>query len=512
MKPYCKEAFQSPFSSICDEFALKFDEAEINGDIEQTKALLTEAKNVLKEHDEPAYAPLFYSIGTSILLLRDSVIQDKPEEENPYTAADVIALHGEAVWYFRHALELLHAKELEDPKYKPFVDGILLILNTNLGNAMDFCSRKSFAMKYYRAALEISPSFGMALGNMGRCLEHYYGLISDDGHKEILFYNAFSCFDKALLDRNPMTYQEAKSGFERHRSWYIKKYGEDRMRMKPSLSQYSLGHGREEQYRKWCLYNHLFLNPLNDLPEMETAYATDSLQIGSITVPIEQSDPPFVFEMLNQIKEEYIYSRYLLFEVGHGNGSVHFADRETHLEDTLNYSSYSIRLENLKTAYRTLYSIFDRTAFLLNAYLELGMNERDVSFDRFFENSKFLALENENVALAAIHWIRRDFKEQYGDEDRPHTKDLKTIRNALEHKFIAIHIFAVEHEVEMGNDYIRRITDNTLYKYTMDLIQIIREVVIELTMIIHIEEQKRHDPSAKVFRMELTEYADEFKI
>ena len=120
---------------------------------------------------------------------------------------------------------------------------------------------------------------------------------------------------------------------------------------------------------KWCLANHLFLNTLNDLPELNEAFMQDILQITSITTAIEQENPPFVFEMFNQIKEEYIYARYLLYEVVNPSGKVHFADKETHLEDTLNYSSYSIRIEKLKTAYRTLYSIFDRIAFLLNAYL-----------------------------------------------------------------------------------------------------------------------------------------------
>ena len=127
----------------------------------------------------------------------------------------------------------------------------------------------------------------------------------------------------------------------------------------------------EVSYRKWCLANHLFLNTLNDLPELNEAFMQDILQITSITTTIEQEDPPFVFEMFNQIKEEYIYARYLLYEVINPIGKVHLADKETHLEDTLNYSSYSIRIEKLKTAYRTLYSIFDRIAFLLNAYLKL---------------------------------------------------------------------------------------------------------------------------------------------
>lgn len=129
--------------------------------------------------------------------------------------------------------------------------------------------------------------------------------------------------------------------------------------------------------------------------------------------------------MFNQIKEEYIYARYLLYKVINPIGKVHFADKETHLEDTLNYSSYSIRIEKLKTAYRTLYSIFDRIAFSLNAYLKLGIVEQKVNFDSIW--SRLKEKEAKNIALSALHWIDRDFKEKFGNAGAPHTKKNKNV-------------------------------------------------------------------------------------
>ena len=219
---------------------------------------------------------------------------------------------------------------------------------------------------------------------------------------------------------------------------------------------------------------------------------------------------PFVFEMFNQVKEEYIYARYLLFEVINPKAKVHFADKETHLEDILNYSSYSIRLEKLKTAYRTLYSILDRIAFLLNSYLELGISEWEVNFDSIWKRLE--EKENKNIALSALHWINRDFKEKFGNADIPYTKKLKKLRNALEHKFVSIHMFPVERNVEIGKDYIYRVSEENLVEYSLDLLKLIREAVIELMIAIRIEEMQRNCDKKNVFHVSMTEYLDEFKI
>lgn len=168
---------ESPFAPICNELAAKFDEADINHDLERIKALIIEAKVILSDHDEPAYAPLFYSVGTSTTIVRDAIMAAMPLEENAYTDIETIKTHSEAIWYFRHAEELVNRiEETEDTK--PHLIGFKMILFVNLGNALDFCGRKCSAIDYYSKAIALHP-FGMALGNIGRCLEHYASLEGD---------------------------------------------------------------------------------------------------------------------------------------------------------------------------------------------------------------------------------------------------------------------------------------------------------------------------------------------
>lgn len=64
---------------------------------------------------------------------------------------------------------------------------------------------------------------------------------------------------------------------------------------KLEIAEYSLGEKAEETYRRWCLRHHLFLNPLNDLPQELSCFATDSLHLPDMITPIEQIEPPMYF-------------------------------------------------------------------------------------------------------------------------------------------------------------------------------------------------------------------------
>lgn len=498
---------ESPFAPICNELAAKFDKADIDHDVNRTRALIDEAKTILSDHDEPAYAPLFYSVGTSTTIIRDAILKSKPSNDNPYTDSEVIKKHSEAIWYFRHAEDLVNQiEEAEDTK--SHITGFKMILYVNLGNALDFCGRKCSAIDYYCKAIKVHP-FGMALGNIGRCLERYADLEGDVGHRAVLFKTAYKYYLEAEQSADVYTYQEARDGFHRHREAMELRFGKDVLESPTIYDPVGTGSVEEKSYRYWCLENHLFLNTLNDLLENNPSFMTDPLHITSITTGIEQVQPPFVFEMFDQVKEEFIYARHLLYEVTHGDYEVHYADRETHLDDILNYSTYSIRLEKLKTAFRTIYSLLDRIAFLLNSYLGLGIGEKQVGFDRIWD--ALADKEGQNIAIGALHWINRDFKDKFGEADTPHTKKLKDLRNALEHKFVSVHMLPVENEVELGRDFIYRISEEHLISYTTDLIKIVREALIELTVAIRIEEYKRHNDNEKVAHMNVHEYLDDFK-
>ena len=115
-----------------------------------------------------------------------------------------------------------------------------------------------------------------------------------------------------------------------------------------------------------------------------------------------------------------------------------------------------------------------------------------------------------------MFWIHNEFNKKFGNADSPYAKKIQTLRNALEHKFVKVHadtLWDGEENQELGQDSFYHITENALFQYTMNLLEIVREWLIDLTMAIHIEEisrRKNHTGNA-VVTMPLVEFDDEWK-
>lgn len=81
---------------------------------------------------------------------------------------------------------------------------------TNYANTLSSCGRKIEAIAQYRKAIEVHPSFGMALGNLGRMYQDYGIIDYDDGHQDYFHHFAYSLLKNAVECEDPNTYKEAK--------------------------------------------------------------------------------------------------------------------------------------------------------------------------------------------------------------------------------------------------------------------------------------------------------------
>ena len=150
---------------------------------------------------------------------------------------------------------------------------------------------------------------------------------------------------------------EAVAVFEKQIEDYEKCFNKEILSRKITYPEYDFGTYDEEEYRNWCLRNHLFLNPLNNPMTPESAFAYDPLTITQYTEYVLRDDvceksngnPPKWFAMLNQLKEEFIYARLLCYEGIEKRDQPHFADRNVRFSlANYDYVNYSIRLEQLK--------------------------------------------------------------------------------------------------------------------------------------------------------------------
>ncbi|MCI9362595.1 MAG: hypothetical protein HFG65_17085 [Hungatella sp.] len=517
--------FVNPFPKLCEDYANRFDVASDNNDIQTIRNLLSESEDFLTKHLDAIYAPLYYCMGTSYGNLRTHGYSiESDETELPLEKKDA-SLERE-LYCFRHCLELLDDSELSKEEFKPYVIGLKLQVYTNYANALENCGRRAAAMKFYRKVLEIDPKFGMAEGNIGRALQHYSALVHDSGHMAYLNHFAYNYLKSSL--NNADVHEAARIHFERCINSYTDEVKEIFLEKKLDITEYSLGGKEEESYRRWCLHNHLFLNPLNDLPHELSCFAIDSLQLPDILTPVKQIDPPKYFGMFNQLKQEYIYARYLCYEAFYEREEPHFADKETCLLNLYDFPQYSIRIEGLKTAFRQLYSIFDKVAFFVNEYWELGIHERDINYRTIWLSGygdkkkryeyKNILKPDDNIALKSMLWIYNEFNKKFGDADTPYAKNIQVLRNALEHKFVKVYNgFSYEDKPgkqKIGEDSFYHITEDCLLQYTMDLLEIVREWLIDLTMAVHTEEIRRGEDKddIKSFPVYLMEYADEWKV
>jgi hypothetical protein len=500
-----------PFYKKAKELSWQFDDATINKDIDKLHSLIDQAKELVQYEDAASQAQIYYSIGT---VYGDIASIDSSSNDE---------LIKKQLYYFRKSIIHIQFEELNDKKYFPYVNALKINLYTNYGNTLDHCGRKIAAIEQYKKALSIRDKFGMALGNLGIAYTHYGMIVADPVHKDYFHHFAYNLLNRAIMSDDPNTYDQAKNYFNRAIDGYDTEYVNQILSVPLDIPQYNYCNQGELQYRQWALENNLFLNPLNDLPVSEFCFAADVVQLPAMLAEID--DKPIFHGMFNQFKQEFIFARYQYYCGQQQSDEVHFADKDTYLLNFADYPQYSIRIEMLKSAFKTLYSLLDKVAYFMNSYFKLGIKERDVSFHSIWNSEKrgkngykYKSTLNpkSNFSLASIYWISKDFYEEFLDSPNPQAQRIRDIRNALEHKYVKVtwDLFPDRRTGDI-DDLAFYVPEVELSTETFKLLKLIREVIICLSLAVGIEEENHKnelDPSKMVMPISLMAYDDEWKI
>lgn len=226
------------------------------------------------------------------------------------------------------------------------------------------------------------------------------------------------------------------------------------------------------EYEKWVNENFLRVNRYCDVDAFSILSLKDNVSIVQITDTEEKSA---LFEsMYDEILTSYLFTRKKLFGVIS--------------------TTKTLDVEELKMIYKNFYSILDKLAMFISVYLDLPIDAHKVNFETMWVDkskkhiqSKILE-HDQNLSLLAIYNIKQDI---YGsslvdyiiDEQ---TKDLKRIRNFIEHKFIKVA------DSEMSyNDFQLTISKEELAMDTTRLAQLVRCAIIYLcNFVMHAEYNK----------------------
>lgn len=488
------------------KYDIQVDDLSAAGKYDELLFLLKEMK-AFSENDEEAKidAGLFYFMGTGFDVYADYLIRTGKAN----TDSDVIEIQRVSMLYYRKAITVY-----DQTKYADRLD---LRIYTNYANLLLSVGRVIEALHYYRIALHSESGFSMARGNYGRSLKFLANIVNDNGHHQELHCYAYQAIRDALSDRDIDMHEQAASVFQEIIDEYESLPTSDIVRQPIVFQEYPLGDSEESSYRRWCLHNHLFLNPLNEVMQEESAFAHDPLTISSFTEDINNSDaisgspaePPRWFAMLNQLKEEYVYSRYLCFEGTCRIADIHYADKDVNLSlASYDYSKYSIRIERVKAAYRILYSMLDKICFFVNDFWRLGLPQDKVSARRICNAQNY---PKDNLALTSLYWILCEFYEVYGEEAAAPDNDLVSLRHALEHKFVKVHEGEWSRKLQYESDHFFHISENDLSAHTLRLLRIIREALMYLVYAIEADENKKAK-TGKAVPMYLIDYPDSFKL
>lgn len=434
-----------------------------------------------------------------------------------------------AIYLYRIAMEYCNSYESEniesDPLEREFFKDIKNRIYTNFSNDMYLCGRLLKSIAFLKEAHD--SVFPMATGNLALKLMKYAEFDYDEGHRLVHFNEAYGLL-LSIMDKE--MHIDAHKCFTYYMEVLEANFSEEFLESPYIFKDYSLGNTIDEQsYRKWCLKNKLFLNTLNDYFN-NSQVANDCIHLPTIITEINIGVK--YHGLFNQIKQEYVSSRFMIYE-GLTDKGHHFSDREVFMYNTLDYPVYGLNIEKIKCAYRCLYSLFDKISFFINDYYDIGIKDTDVSLKSIWQSEKkgrdaykynlylkeYMSNEDTyNVPLIGLYWLYKDISKKKIKHDYldPKISDLSEIRNALEHRYLKIHDY--DFNFGSSNNLYDKLSKSVsmleFEKAAMRLLEYSREAIILLVLIVQQEEffrKKNRDSDGKIGIMKLTEYEDEWK-
>lgn len=228
------------------------------------------------------------------------------------------------------------------------------------------------------------------------------------------------------------------------------------------------------EYEKWVCKNYLRINRFNDVEPDSMLSLYDNVKLPDI---VDTPEKKALYEScFEEIKGSFISTRKMLYTIIYDD------------ENGMN-------MEMLKMAYKNFYSTFDKIAMFLSNYIDIRLKSYEIDFAKIWNckngdiRSEILAY-SQNMPLLGLYNIKLDvygMKTDWYVVDEQ-TKDLKMLRNYMEHKSIII-----KDEPMSRTEYQLTISKKELELNTIRLAQLVRCAIIYLcNFVLHAEYDKHH--------------------
>ena len=433
-------------SNTIKELSIKADEFLINHDNEKLKALLESllAADYAFESliDE---ARFYYILGNCSQELFNYHILD-------WFSDDL----SKSVIFFRKALYVI--RKINFPTDEELF--LQSCIETNLGNNLSSQGRVFCCIPLWDNALKYkqNPVPIISKANNGLFLA---SSVYDPSHRHYHYFTTYQLI-KLGLEHLDQLYPEQKIAYsEDSNLMNFKVWFEDTF--KPEDFDYFESFNEEfetrkqSEYLKWCGDNKLFINDLNDVCISEIVYQ-DIMTLPSFS---QQINPTLsMHEELtyhgnfDELKNDYCYARYLTFLAKNiPNYQEHFFNKTYPHVDDMAHSITNLKASHYKSAFKTLYSLFDKIAYFINRFFDLNDIDYDhkISFDSIFRELKGSKnwkphrklKDSKNCFIHALFYILKDIRDVKDSTSvsnwlDPDAKAFSEIRNAIEHRSLKI--------------------------------------------------------------------------
>ncbi len=166
--------------------------------------------------------------------------------------------------------------------------------------------------------------------------------------------------------------------------------------------------------------------------------------------------------------------------------------------DSRDKVQYTIKQEQLKTSYKSLYGLLDKITILLNEYFCFGIDPDKIYFCKLDEMVIQMGFSNkpeyhDNRPLKTIVDISKDHKNEMDTNRGPkllHDLKIKQLRDRLEHRFVLVYDETVDLS-EKSDSSVLYISNDELETLTFYLLKLVRELLIYATESIYIHERNK---------------------
>lgn len=466
------------------------------GAIKKNYNLINEGIRLLEEYleilvlKEELQQSVLYNLGNGYMALYNLNKLDNPY----YGFMNKSTELNKAMQYYKKSLESkMQNKEITVQGY------------VNIANILDLTGRSIEAIELYDKALSINPNYGMGIANKGIAITYYSRLMND---KSFVYTMKGYNLIKDGIEKGVDKY--SKETFLKH----IKSIEE-----KINISTYEgkcddklegvyeyLNDKKVNVYKQFCLENDIYLNLCGKCTKCK--YSThDDIEIRkmitSVDTPIQESSYIKLSSFLNEIKQNFVTARFLLFEGYFEDRQLDYVDQNVAIVNTLNYVENNVHIQLLKFAFKNMYDILDKIAIFINEYLQMGKNEKRVDFNNvWYENGDKSKqkihkriMETKNFDINALFNISLDLSNciEY--------KELREIRHTLTHRYLNIYW--------MGEDSIENMSKEYLLENTIKITKVVKNSIIYLMSFIYTEEEKKSQQIEGYIPTMQTSYIDD---